>query len=590
MATTNNIYTVLPLDEPTFDINTNTRKITVPAEFAKNGISVQGDEISEILYFSVDRYADSMDLARKDINIAIQWETAPDGKGQTVKGISKEWIRDITSLRQEGKVLFGWAINSELTKNPGAIKFSVRFYHFDENQKLDFSLNTLTASAVIHPSIDYRFDEEGQSSVQIIDSSNLIMNRLKDSETPSGTKPAAIPYFIINFPTTPEEGVFTTTEDGEEYPSVDLKIGQWNEELKAYDPNYFDFKVQATSDDGGVISYEWYRKPLGQMNEDALDNNGAKIVYEPTEDDVYKREYPYYKEIVINEETGEKGYTPAQIPSDLMDTAIDPEDKKLLFERRAVFTAHHTGDYRVIAVNRNGVARAECDSFKIRIPGPDVESFELTYPEGQEQSYLAGEDAGEVTLEITGKTEQDGDKVSYAWFNVTDGVNVLEKPEILDINETSSIKIGPIAAEARPTFNKTYIVSSQVSRNGDSSDIVRKEFRVTDKAHPVTLRTIGDRIRVEADKEGQIAVETIVNVVTDNIEYQWYQFTKNDSDEDIMIPGATSETIKFAINPDVAAEKGIFNLGSGSYYCKAINHVNGSTAVSESGLIDIIQY
>ena len=531
-----------------------------------------------------------MDLARKDVNIAIQWETAPDSKGQTIKGISKEWIRDIESLRQEGKVLFGWGINSELTKNPGAIKFSVRFYHFDENQKLDFSLNTLTASAIINPSIDYRFDEQGQSSVQIIDSSNLIMNRLKDSETPTGTKPAAIPYFIIDFPKTKEEGVFTTTEDGVEYPSVDLKIGQWNEEIESYDPNYFDFKVQAVSDDGGVISYEWYRKPLGQMNEDALDNNGAKIIYEPTEDEVYQKEYPYYKEVVINQETGEKGFTPAQIPSNLMGTTIDPDDKKLLFERRAVFTAHYTGDYRVVAVNRNGVARAEFDSFKIRIPGPDVESFELAYPEGQEQSYLAGEDAGEVTLQITGKTEQGGDKISYAWFNSTDGVNVLEKPDVLDINQTSSIKVGPISAEARPTFDKTYIVSTQVSRNGDNSPLVTKEFRVTDKAHPVTLRPVGDRVRVEADKEGQIAVETIVNVVTDNIEYQWYQFTKNEGDEDIIIPGATTEVIKFAINPDTAKELGVFNLGSGSYYCRATNHVNGSTATFDSGLIDIIQY
>ena len=88
------IYTVLPLDEPVFSIDTNTRKITVPIEFSKNGVSVQGDEVSEIIYFSVDRYSDAMDLYRDDIHIAIQWETAPDAKGHTVKGISK----DITDL------------------------------------------------------------------------------------------------------------------------------------------------------------------------------------------------------------------------------------------------------------------------------------------------------------------------------------------------------------------------------------------------------------------------------------------------------------------------------------------------------------
>ena len=34
------VYTVLPLDEPTFDIDANTRAISVPDSFRKNGISV----------------------------------------------------------------------------------------------------------------------------------------------------------------------------------------------------------------------------------------------------------------------------------------------------------------------------------------------------------------------------------------------------------------------------------------------------------------------------------------------------------------------------------------------------------------------
>lgn len=201
LADINPIYTVLPLDEPVFSIDTNTRTITIPEEFKKNGISVQGDEVSEILYFSVDRYTDSMDLFREDINIAIQWETAPDSKGKTKQGISKEWIRDISSLKKEGKMLFGWAINSDITNNPGAVKFSVRFYHFDNDQKLDFSLNTLTAAANINASIDYKFDEDGESSVDIINSSTLIKNRLQDSVTPPTIAEAAEPNFLINMPT-----------------------------------------------------------------------------------------------------------------------------------------------------------------------------------------------------------------------------------------------------------------------------------------------------------------------------------------------------------------------------------------------------
>jgi hypothetical protein len=43
MRTLGNIsrkYTMLPLDEPHFVINTNTRAITIPADFKKNGIAV----------------------------------------------------------------------------------------------------------------------------------------------------------------------------------------------------------------------------------------------------------------------------------------------------------------------------------------------------------------------------------------------------------------------------------------------------------------------------------------------------------------------------------------------------------------------
>jgi hypothetical protein len=67
-------YTILPLDEDVFEINANDRSITVPASFKKNGISVQGDEVSEIVYFRIARFYDSTDLDTKDIY--IQWKSA----------------------------------------------------------------------------------------------------------------------------------------------------------------------------------------------------------------------------------------------------------------------------------------------------------------------------------------------------------------------------------------------------------------------------------------------------------------------------------------------------------------------------------
>lgn len=584
LADINPIYTVLPLDEPVFSIDTNTRKITVPTDFSKNGISVQGDEVSEILYFSVDRYTDAMDLFREDINIAIQWESAPDAKGHTVQGISKEWIRDISSLKQEGKMLFGWAINSELTNNPGAIKFSVRFYHFDEEQKLDFSLNTLTASAVINPSIDYKFDENGESSVDIIDSSNLIKNRLKDSVTPDSVAEAADPYFIINLPTG-----FTTTEDEVEYNSIDLIPGEWDSESATQLADAYPFMVQATSDDGGIISYQWYRKPLGSEIEDALDTtDGAKIDYVLTEDTKYSADYPYYK-WVVNSETGLGAYKPIQIANDLIDTEIPEEEKSLLYERVSVYTAYATGDYRVVTVNRSGIAKKELESIHVRIPGPDTESFVTVYPEGQKNSYLAGDDAGSVELKATGSTEQEGDKIAYIWSDQETGATLREEPKVTENGVEDVVTIGLIAAADRPTYDKTFILNTYASRNGDNTPLSTETFRVTDEAHAVTVSPKESLIKLSEGEVKEIGINVVVNVVSDDITYQWYKLTKDTADDDFPIPNATTPTIKITSSPELKAED-VFDTGSGSYYCEVTNHANNSVAAIDSEEISVIPY
>ena len=66
------VFAILPLDEPYFEIDADTRVITVPSEFKKNGISVKGDQIAEIVFFTIDRYYDTTDLYDDDIKIYIQ--------------------------------------------------------------------------------------------------------------------------------------------------------------------------------------------------------------------------------------------------------------------------------------------------------------------------------------------------------------------------------------------------------------------------------------------------------------------------------------------------------------------------------------
>lgn len=119
-------YTILPLDEPHFEINANTRAIQIPNEFKKNGIAVQTDDLAEIVYFEVDRYFDYMDLNNCDIY--IQWEIPKSGE----KNVSVPYVRDIES--KPGKLIFGWAISDALTGTAGTLKFSVRFFQWKDDE------------------------------------------------------------------------------------------------------------------------------------------------------------------------------------------------------------------------------------------------------------------------------------------------------------------------------------------------------------------------------------------------------------------------------------------------------------------------
>lgn len=231
-------YTMLPLDEPHFIINTNTRAITIPADFKKNGIAVQGDDLAEVLYFEVDRYFDYMDLNNCDI--FIQWETPKGTDGTVVRSASREYVRDIES--QPGKLIFGWMIDDTITKNAGTLKFSVRFYQWNDDEGaqaeterlLAYSLSTLTAQVPIQPSINFNPEID---PVTLEDAGDRIIGRLENSVIVGGYF-AESPLFFINL----------------------------LEQEYDYNPDEKQLQVLAYSPDTGSISYEWKKQDLNEKN------------------------------------------------------------------------------------------------------------------------------------------------------------------------------------------------------------------------------------------------------------------------------------------------------------------------------------
>lgn len=153
----------LPLDEPLFEIDADSRKITVPSNFATNGLSVQGDHLAETVFFSIDRYFDYKDL--NTCNIRINWKIG-EASGQSIN-FSK------STDAEPGKIIFGWPVAKDLTGKSGTLSFAVEFYN-EHNGNVTYSLNTLISTINI---------KEGLALIEptVINVNDDILNMLQNS-------------------------------------------------------------------------------------------------------------------------------------------------------------------------------------------------------------------------------------------------------------------------------------------------------------------------------------------------------------------------------------------------------------------------
>ena len=157
-------YQILPIDEPTFNIDLNTRSIQFPK--GNYVYAVVGDDLAETIYFKTDRYFDNVDL--NDMTIAIIVNTGEK------KYLIPTNVRDITS--DPGKIIFGWPISKEITENSTTLEFAVRFYTFNEKQELAYNLSTQTNKLIVKQGLNYKTNEVNDLSTV----SNRVANLLKN--------------------------------------------------------------------------------------------------------------------------------------------------------------------------------------------------------------------------------------------------------------------------------------------------------------------------------------------------------------------------------------------------------------------------
>lgn len=172
-------YLLIPLDEKPFEIDANSRAITVPSDFVKCG-AVRSDNLCEIATFRIARYYDFQDLA--DCEIAIQWINA-DGQ----EGLSMAFGKDVES--EPGYIRFGWAITEAVTAKAGNVKLAVRFYRKDaETSKLAYVLNTLSTSIAVKDTLSV--DDSAEGFVKEENVFNLFNKVVVNGQNPMYAVPA----------------------------------------------------------------------------------------------------------------------------------------------------------------------------------------------------------------------------------------------------------------------------------------------------------------------------------------------------------------------------------------------------------------
>lgn len=230
-------YLRVPIDEEPFEIDTNTRKINIPADITGNKwvIGVKDDHMAEVLYFTIDRFFDDTDLAvcfPKEGESTYQGQTYVQWKNGDAVGLDPVHYVQI----DKDKIIFGWILHDVITMKSGDITFSIRFqYHKigtsngpDLNSEVLYSFNTLPVTCKLLPNLIESMPVDNIGDLKIEDVLTQAMPR---------------PHF---------SGVFDSVLGPKAYIIDDLTSPtDLNEE------GFAELSVRATG--SGELTYRWYR-------------------------------------------------------------------------------------------------------------------------------------------------------------------------------------------------------------------------------------------------------------------------------------------------------------------------------------------
>lgn len=499
-----------------------------------------------------DRYFDAMDL--NNTEIYIEWET-PKGANGPVKSVSETYLKLIDDENYPGKIIFGWAISDAITKESGVLKFAVRFIKWNDEKKIVYSFNTLTAQVTIHPNLGLDLEND---KYDIDNCNNRLLERIEPSVVVGGAQ-AAIPYFLKDL---------VVLEDG-----YDIEDN--------HTTGTYDLSVVATADDTGVVSYIWKRSEIDEDNNstdtwiEITDNVEVKMVA-LTNEEIIAFENKLPTNHIYHLDRGDGTYT--LLPKayyDLTDAntiawfkanhSIDLEiEDAVIYEQRAILTVENYGAYKAEARNRifNSLTKKASNVVMFKRPAPVV----MDNSEQTADNHIINEASATLAPVVV---ESIGD-LAYKWYRIED--DVLE--EIEDANESS------YTAE-EPGYYKLEITRT---RNRDSVSGYSIEYRVTNApAVPeYTEDTYNGQINftvqgLELERE-LMSIEWEPDIESDGFEVTWYLYKDSaEKDLEIVTYKITDEYIS-TFNPtkylEVFEKAGENNI-EGFYYALVKNKFNG---------------
>ena len=550
-------FLMLPLDEihgnNVFSIDPNARSINIPSSYARNGVSITGDELAETLLFEIDRFFDTTDLVTTDIY--VQW-TNPAG----VAGASKITMVDYNS--KPGKLVFGWPLTSKVTvegKDP--LRFSVRFFK-RKGDLITYSLNTLPASVQIKQALYTNWD----NTLTIDDPAAELKVAIENGPASDGPE-ALVPVIYKDL----------------------TALAYLNDGPTDEDPNGVDLEVRSVTQDSGVRSYTWYFKPYyiedNQVVEGSTQTIDKREQYTPTSDTEAKPNKKYYYDL------GEGGYK-------AFDPSTDTFVKEGLYEPCSIYSVHWkegdhvTGIYSVEALNRVGKRQSKKESATTLIPYPTSVVFKenenlksdewLTAENGilDNKTLRVGTTATPTQCETVYKweytntyngtmaelvtTDEDGatipvstqaslDTSTPGWYRVT-AYSSLNKETMYKVSDVCRV-LGPIEAP---------VISPAADKTQPIIDIKPEEDKAT--------------LKVTAEEMGGL-------LKSDSITYTWYRNKPNENEIEVKETDADVISMK-----DGELEVKLLSTdpqGIEFFFCVVTNHLADKTASSTSALFTI---